>query len=80
MYLGIGSSLSSKTQSPRFIQPTPQQLLDLSAGLGRSELVNNVQRRLAVGVSHRGIDATLPKREEQFSQFKSYFYSLQKLT
>lgn len=45
------------------IRPTPQQLFNLSAGLSCSELVNNVQCRLAVGVSHCGINTTLSKRK-----------------
>lgn len=75
-----------KVQSPKheywivyrplpLVQPTPQQLFDLSAGLGRGELVNYVQRRLAVGVSHRGINTTLSKRKEESSQFRSSFLS-----
>lgn len=45
------------------IRPTPQQLFDLPAGLSCSELVNNVQCCLAVGVSHCGINTALSKRK-----------------
>ena len=45
------------------IHPTPQQLLDLSAGLCSGELVDDVQRSLAVCVSHCGIYTTLQKRD-----------------
>lgn len=48
------------------VLPTPQELLDLSAGLCCGELVNDVQGRLAVGVPHRCIDAALKTtRQEQ---------------
>lgn len=51
---------------------TPQQLFDLSAGLCCRELVYDVECSLAVGVSHRGIDATLLKRKDvgQFVDFQ----------
>lgn len=45
--------------APLTLGPTSQQLLDLFAGLGCGELVHNVQGRLAVGVSHVGIDPVL---------------------
>lgn len=48
------------------VLPTPQELLDLSAGLGCGELVNDIQGRLAVCVPHRCIDAALKTtRQEQ---------------
>lgn len=63
-------------KSHSLVHPTPQELFDLSAGLGRSELVNNVQCRLAVGVSHCGVDTTLPKGRKGFSHLKCSFFSL----
>lgn len=54
---------SPNLQSRRRI---PQQLLDLSAGLCCSELVDDVQCCLAVGVSHRSIDAAVQQESHCF--------------
>lgn len=46
---------------------TPQQLLNLSAGLRGGELVNNVQCCLTHGVSHACTDAALDERGQKRS-------------
>lgn len=46
---------------------TSQHLFDLSASLSGGKLVDDVQRRLAVRVPHRRINATLQKKQNMTS-------------
>lgn len=55
------------------VRLTPQQLLYLPAGLRCCELVNDVKRSLAVGVSNSCVDPTLQGRARHVRAFTYLF-------